>query len=95
MSYWTYILCNKPHGTLYVGMTDDLPKRMWLHRNETLPGFTKQYGVKMLVWSEVHESRESALLRERRFKKWNRKWKLELIECSNPTWRDLGDGLAA
>jgi putative endonuclease len=95
MAFYVYILASKRNGTLYVGMTDDLPKRMWLHRNEILPGFTKEYGVKMLVWYEPHESRESALLRERRLKKWNRKWKLELIESSNPTWHDLGDSLAA
>ena len=70
-------------------MTDDLAKRIWMHREEVLPGFTKKYSVKILVWCEVHESRESAFIRERQIKKWNRAWKLELIEKTNPTWRDL------
>jgi putative endonuclease len=95
MAFYVYILASKRNGTLYVGMTDDLPKRVWQHRNGILPGFTRDYAVKLLVWYEVHESRESALLRERRLKKWNRKWKLELIESSNPIWRDLGEDLAA
>jgi putative endonuclease len=95
MAFYVYILASKRNGTLYVGMTDDLPKRVWLHRNGILPGFTRDYSVKNLVWYEVHESRESALLRERRMKKWNRKWKLELIESSNPGWRDLGEDIAA
>ena len=95
MAFYVYILASKRNGTLYVGMTDDLPKRAWLHRNEVIAGFTRDYGVKQLVWYEVHETRESALLRERRLKKWNRKWKLELIESSNLDWQDLGKELAA
>jgi putative endonuclease len=70
-------------------MTDNLPRRIWEHRIGAVPGFTKQYGVKTLVWYEVHENRESAFQRERQLKKWNRDWKLELIERMNPTWRDL------
>jgi putative endonuclease len=95
MAFFVYILASKRNGTLYIGSTDDLAKRVWLHRNAIIPGFTKDYGVKQLVWYEVHETRESALLRERRMKKWNRKWKLELIERSNPDWRDLGEKLAS
>ena len=75
-------------------MTDDLAKRIWMHREEVLPGFTKKYSVKILVWYEVHESRESAFIRERQIKKWNRAWKLELIEKTNPTWRDLYEELS-
>jgi putative endonuclease len=74
-----------------MGMTDDLVKRVWQHRNGVMPGFTKRYEVKTLVWYEAHESRESAFLRERQAKKWNRAWKLRLIEGANPTWRDLWD----
>ena len=74
---------------------DDLVKRIWMHRTEVLPGFTKDYGVKMLVWYEVHESRESAFQRERQIKKWNRAWKLELIETMNPGWRDLYEEIAS
>jgi putative endonuclease len=95
MAFFVYMLASKRNGTLYIGSTDALPKRMWLHRNEILPGFTKDYGVKQLVWYEPHKTRESALLRERRLKKWNRKWKLDLIEGSNPEWRDLGEECVA
>jgi putative endonuclease len=74
-------------------MTDDLTRRIWEHRVGAVPGFTKKYGVKFLYWYEVHESRESAIIRERQIKKWNRAWKLELIERFNPVWRDLADDL--
>ena len=95
MSFYVYILASRRNGTLYIGMTDDLAKRVWMHRTGLLPGFTKQYGVKMLVWYEQHETRESAFTRERQLKKWNRAWKLALIERTNPTWRDLyGDLLS-
>jgi putative endonuclease len=89
VAFFVYILANKPKGTLYLGMTDDLVKRIWQHRNDLIPGFTQRYGVKMLVWYESHESRESAFLRERQLKKWNRAWKIALIEKENPDWRDL------
>jgi putative endonuclease len=74
-------------------MTDDLARRVEQHRAGAVPGFTKAYGVKTLVWFEVHETRESAFRRERQLKKWNRVWKLELIERSNPSWRDLVEEL--
>ena len=89
MAFFVYILASRRNGTLYVGMTDDLLKRIWQHRNDAIPGFTQTYNVKMLVWYESHGSRESALLRERRLKKWNRAWKLALIEQENPQWHDL------
>jgi putative endonuclease len=76
-------------------MTDDLVKRIWMHRAEVLPGFTKDHGVKMLVWYEVHGSRETAFMRERQIKKWNRAWKLELIEKANPGWRDAYEEVAS
>jgi putative endonuclease len=91
MSFYVYILASRRNGTLYIGMTDNLVGRIWQHQQGVVPGFTKQYGVKMLVWYEQHETRESALQRERQMKKWNRKWKLELIETMNPAWRDLYD----
>jgi len=91
MAFFVYILANKRNGTLYVGMTDDLVKRVWQHRNEIIPGFATRYGIKLLVWYEPHETRETAFARERQIKKWNRVWKLELIEKQNPSWRDLGD----
>jgi putative endonuclease len=93
MSFYVYLLASRRNGTLYIGMTDDLVKRAWMHRTGVLPGFTKRYGVKMLVWYEQHETRESAFVRERQIKKWNRAWKLKLIEEMNPTWRDLYDDL--
>jgi putative endonuclease len=74
-------------------MTDDLVRRAWEHRIGAVPGFTKKYGVKMLVWFEQHETRETALQRERQLKKWNRAWKVQLIERSNPSWKDLADEL--
>ena len=85
MNFFVYILASRRNGTLYIGMTDDLVRRIWEHRTGTVPGFTSMYDVKMLVWYEQHETRESAFMRERQLKKWNRSWKLELIEQMNPT----------
>ena len=93
MSFYVYILASRRNGTLYIGMTDDLARRVWQHRVGAVPGFTGKYGVKMLVWYEQHETRESAFVRERQLKKWNRAWKLQLIEGMNPVWRDLWDDL--
>ena len=93
MSFYVYILASRRNGTLYIGMTDDLVRRVWEHRTGAVPGFTKTYGVKMLVWFEQHETREAALVRERQLKKWNRAWKLDLIERENASWRNLWDEL--
>ena len=93
MSFYVYILASRRNGTLYIGMTDDLVRRVWEHRIGAVPGFTRKYGVKMLVWYEQHETRETAFQRERQMKKWNRAWKLQLIERFNPTWKDLADEL--
>jgi putative endonuclease len=95
MSFFVYILASRRNGTLYIGMTDNLARRIWEHKSGAVPGFTRKYGVKMLVWYEVHETRESAFQRERQLKKWNRAWKLALIEPSNPSWRDLSDEVMA
>ncbi|MBI4209492.1 MAG: GIY-YIG nuclease family protein [Deltaproteobacteria bacterium] len=84
-----YILASKRNGTLYIGVTSDLPKRVWEHRNDEVEGFTKRYGVHRLVYYELHEDMESAIRREKQVKKWNRAWKLEWIEKQNPEWRDL------
>jgi putative endonuclease len=84
-----YILASRKNGTLYAGVTSDLAKRLWEHRNDLSKGFTKRYNVHMLVWYEPHETMESAISREKAIKEWKRKWKLELIEQSNPQWRDL------
>lgn len=89
MSFYVYILASKRNGTLYIGMTDDLVRRVWEHRKGIVEGFTSKYDVKALVWFEQHASRESAFQRERQMKKWNRNWKLNLIERHNPDWHDL------
>ena len=89
MGFYVYILASQRNGTIYVGSTDDLVRRIWQHRNNLIAGFTQQHGVKTLVWYEVHESRGQALLRERQLKKWNRSWELAMIEKENPRWRDL------
>ena len=84
-----YILASKRNGTLYIGVTSDLVKRIGEHKHDISEGFTRHYGVHLLVWYELHPSMESAIVREKRLKNWNRKWKLELIESSNPGWQDL------
>ena len=84
-----YILASKRNGTLYVGVTSDLVKRVWQHRNDVFEGFTKRYGVHMLVYYEMHASMVVAIEREKQLKKWNRAWKLALIEERNPQWHDL------
>ena len=84
-----YIMASQRNGTLYIGVTSNLPKRVWEHRDGVVEGFTKQYGVKTLVWYEVHDNADSAISREKQLKKWNRLWKLRLIEGMNPQWRDL------
>ena len=94
MAYFVYIMANKKNGTLYVGSTGDLVRRVQEHREKTIDGFTTRYGVARLVWFEVFEDYENARQRERRIKKWNRAWKIELIEKHNSDWRDLWDDIA-
>ena len=84
-----YILASKRNGTLYTGVTSDLRKRVWEHKNDFVEGFTKRYGVHRLMYFEMHQDMLSAITREKQIKKWNRAWKLELIERGNPGWRDL------
>jgi putative endonuclease len=84
-----YLMASRRNGTLYVGVTSDLMKRVWEHKNEAVDGFTKLHGVHKLAWYEVHESMESAIAREKAIKAWKRKWKLQLIEKANPEWKDL------
>ena len=88
-----YILASKRNGTLYIGVTSDLGKRIWEHKNNIVEGFTKRCNVHRLVWYELHNSMESAITREKRLKDWKRQWKLELIESSNPKWEDLYHGI--
>ena len=89
MAFYVYILASRRNGTLYVGSTDTLSKRIWEHKEGVRPGFTAKYGVKMLVWWEPHDTRHGAFRRERQIKEWKRAWKLSLIEKNNPDWRDL------
>jgi len=86
-----YLLASHKNGTLYTGVTSNLVQRIWQHKNEQLDGFTKKYGVYLLVWYELHEAMESAIAREKAIKEWKRAWKLELIETVNPQWLDLYD----
>jgi putative endonuclease len=88
-----YILASKRNGTLYIGVTSDLVQRVWQHKNDVAEGFTKKYGVHMLVWYELHEDMDNAIVREKRLKKWNRAWKLRLIEEMNPEWKDLYESI--
>ena len=88
---YTYILANKPFGTLYVGFTEDLGKRLLEHRNDLPGSFTERYGVHMLVYYEIHQDTNFGILREKRIKHWLREWKIELIESQNPEWRDLSE----
>ncbi|MGQ0483993.1 MAG: GIY-YIG nuclease family protein [Hyphomicrobiales bacterium] len=84
-----YILASRRHGTLYIGVTSDLCSRVAGHKDGSIPGFTKRYGIKMLIWYEYRGSMEDAIRRERQLKEWRRGWKIELIEKLNPVWRDL------
>ena len=91
--FCVYILASRRNGTLYVGMTSELARRAYEHKNGAIPGFTKKYGVKLLAYFEQHEDAGAARAREKCIKKWRRAWKLELIERHNPQWRDLSEEL--
>jgi putative endonuclease len=92
--YYIYILASKRNGTLYIGVTNNLVRRVWEHKNEVVEGFTKKYGVHQLVWYEVADTPGAAIAREKQLKKWNRAWKLKLIEEKNPKWKDLYQEIA-
>jgi putative endonuclease len=91
---YVYIMASKRNGTLYTGVTSDIARRVWEHREGTIPGFTKSYGVKLLVWYETHPEVLGAIAREKAIKRWRRAWKLALIESLNPQWRDLYETFA-
>jgi putative endonuclease len=91
--YYVYILASSRNGTLYIGMTNNLSRRMWEHKEELVPGFTKKYGVKTLVYYEIFNDVNAAIYWETRLKKYKREWKLNLIEQRNPEWLDLTTGL--
>ena len=88
-TYCVYILSSQKNGTLYVGITDNLRRRVWENKNNKVDGFTKKYEIHHLVYFEVHNNPESAIMREKQIKKWNRLWKIRLIEEKNPDWKDL------
>jgi len=92
-NYYVYILASKRHGTLYIGVTNDLVRRVYEHKNDLVEGFTKKYGIHLLVYYEQYNNAESAIQRERQMKKWNRQWKIRRIERQNPDWRDLYDDI--
>jgi len=92
--YFVYILASKRNGTLYIGLTNNLIKRVYEHKNDLVDGFTKKYGVHNLVYYEVYSNIDDAILREKRIKKWKRQWKIKLIEKENPLWTDLYNQLS-
>ena len=92
-NYYVYILASQRNGTLYIGVTSNLPKRIWEHKNNVVKGFTQEHHVHQLVYYEQHDDPEHAILRETRIKKWGRSWKIRLIEKNNPGWKDLYDEL--
>jgi putative endonuclease len=91
--FYVYLLASDVRGTLYVGVTSALAKRIWEHKNNVVPGFTAKYAVHKLVWYEVHDSVEAAIGREKQIKEWKRDWKINLIERDNRHWLDLYAGL--
>ena len=88
-TYFVYIVTNRPRGVLYTGVTNDMVRRAWQHRNGALPGFSRKYNAKILVWYEPFGDIALAIEREKRVKRWRRAWKIELVEAMNPGWRDL------
>ena len=94
-SFFVYILASKRNGTLYVGVTNDLARRVWEHKSDAAAGFTKKYGVHLLVYAEFHETMPDAIRREKQIKEWRRDWKINLIERDNPRWIDLYPSLSA
>jgi putative endonuclease len=93
--YYVYIVTNRIYGTLYVGVTNDLARRVWEHKNDFVKGFTCEHSTHRLVWYEVHDSPYEAITREKRIKNWNRDWKANLIQRMNPRWEDLYDAIAS
>lgn len=93
MLYYVYILCSQTNGTLYIGVTNDLHRRLYEHKNKKIKGFTEKYGVTKLVYIETYKDIRDAIHRDKCLKKWNRSWKLKLISKENPDWKDLYESL--
>lgn len=92
-NFYVYMMASKKNGTIYVGVTSDLKKRVWQHKNNVVEGFTEKYDVHNLVWYEHHENAESAITKEKRMKDWHREWKIKRIVEMNPNWKDLYDDI--
>ncbi len=90
-NFYVYIICSKKNGTIYIGVTGDLARRMYEHKNKLISGFTAKHGISRLVYCEAYSSSTDAIRREKQLKKWNRSWKLELIEKVNPLWKSLNE----
>jgi len=95
MPFYVYLLASRRNGTLYLGVTNDLVRRVYQHKTKAVPGFTSRYGVSQLVWFEVYDEAITAITREKELKKWRRAWKIQLIEAKNAAWRDLYDDISA
>ena len=95
MSYYVYILASRRDGAIYVGVTNDIVRRVYEHRIKTVPGFTSKYNITQLVWYEVYDDPTSAISREKELKKWKRSWKVALIEAQNPLWKDLYESICS
>ena len=93
--YYVYILASRKHGTLYIGVTNDLVRRVYQHKTHAARGFTSRYGIHLLVWFECYDDIRNAITREKELKEWRRAWKINLIERSNPEWADLYAGIAS
>jgi putative endonuclease len=95
MSYYVYILASRKDGAIYIGVTNDLVRRIFEHRTKAVPGFTSKYDITRLVWFEIYDDPISAISREKELKKWRRSWKVQLIEAKNPKWDDLYDSICS
>jgi len=94
LAVYVYLLASGKHGTLYIGVTRDLVRRVYEHKQKAVPGFTSRYGIDRLVWYEIYDDPVNAITREKELKKWRRDWKIRLIEETNPNWADLFEGIA-
>ena len=93
MSYYVYIIASRRDGAIYIGVTNDLVRRIYEHRSKAVAGFTSKYNITKLVWFEVYDDPVSAIAREKELKKWKRNWKIQLIEAENPDWKDLYESI--
>jgi putative endonuclease len=93
MSYYVYIIASRRDGAIYIGVTNDIVRRVYEHRIKAVPGFTSKYNITQLVWFEIYDDPVSAIAREKELKKWKRSWKIQLIESENPEWKDLYESI--